>query len=410
VRHQLWRQQCNAYISAAALEEQMKPSLFTITSRLALVITAFVLSGLLAFYAMGNNFGMPTSLAELIRFFQTSPTIIDEPEPPEIAPPIQLKDSFAMHSRSNSQSAGDNHGEEYKCEEKEFTTGISKIDTAAIYRWTDEQGNTQFSDTAPTEDPYEKLSSIKKLDFFDLKVLYPAGTMNESHRDKIEIGGRAIYKIYANYLPFSLMTKAQVNVLIFSDKNSYDRYKRKHAPTMANDVPGFYSSATNQAIVAGHRTSEQTYETALHEVAHAIHAGNFGSTPKWYNEGMAEVLEEAQSSGSLITIPPDNGWVAQLGKTLPIMNLTQLLNSTSTDWDSESRSAYYANAWSLAFYLMQPTNAEFMRSLQVALTQDRCMPLDTYKFVESNFRGGVVSLQQGWHQWQQGGQFSPLRF
>lgn len=403
----------------------MKPSLTRNLFRITVIVIAFTISSLLAIYISGNKLDMPAPLAAIVGFFQSSPTNSESPVSPDLAPMVANEESVtstenifpesekrtATRRKKTSRAGSDNHGEEYQCKEDGSPpTGIQEVDANAIYRWTDDQGEAQFSDTAPKNYPYEIVSGTKSRDFFSLKVSYPAGLNDENLRDAIEIGGRAIYMVYARYLPFALMTKSRIGVQIFADKLSYDRFKLKYAPSVASTVDGFYSSSTNQAIVSGHKSSAQTLETSLHEVTHAINAGNFGRTPKWYNEGMAEVFENVKSTGTLISIPPNDSWVSTLGDTLPIMVLPKLLESTSKDWDGLYRETYYANAWSFAFYLMQPRNADLMGLLQTALTQERCNALDTFNFLNSNYEGGVRALEQDWRRWIQNGQFDLLRF
>ena len=400
----------------------MKPSLTKNLLRTAVVFSAFILSGLIALYISGNKLDMPAPLAAIVWFFQSSSPYSKAPGSPvpETIETNQESSVFSekhfpkkergQRSKTGRREGSDNHGEEYQCKEISEPKGIREIDTDAIYRWTDEQGNTLFSDIAPKGYPEQVVSSTRSRDFFSLKVSYPDGRNGGNLRDKIEVGGRSIYMVYARYLPFDLMTKSTIAVQIFTDKPSYDRFKIKYAPFVGSTVDAFYSSSTNQAIVSDHRSSAQTLVSSLHEITHAIHVGNFGRTPKWYNEGMAEVFENIQSANSLISIPPNNSWASSLGDTLPIMVLPRLLQSTSKDWNGGDRNTYYANAWSLAFYLMQPKNAAFMGLLQAALTQERCNALDTINFINSNYKGGVTALEKNWRQWIENGQFDLLRF
>lgn len=388
--------------------------------RVIIVVIAFAVSGVLSFYASNNKVSMPAALAKLINYFPSSLRELTSPSPPDIALAEGSNEALdnelpgpAVTRRPNipnSLARGDNHGEQYQCNPNRQPKGIQEVDADAIYRWTDDQGNVQFSDTAPEKFAHETVSNTKSFDFFSLDVRYPNGRKKEHSLQSIEVGGRAIYKVYAYTLPYELMTKSKIDVLIFTDKPSYDRYKLKTAPSIGNDIPGFYTSASNQAVIYGQKEPEQTYKISLHEVAHAIHAGNFGRTPKWYNEGMAEVFENTQVAGSQITIRPNGQWISKLGRKIPLMNLPTLLNSQPKDWNGNKLQAFYANAWSLSYFLMQPKNREFMRSLQVALAKDRCNSLDTSKFVRENYPGGNKKLETDWHRWQLNGQFDLIRF
>lgn len=386
---------------------------------LIIIVVAFSLSSTLALHLSGNKLDLPRLIEKIVRYF--GPSLSDSERPraskdnqKSTLPIDKVRHEFAKKTsaprKTDRLKRSDNHGEEYQCSKTESPTGILEVDAEAIYRWTDNDGNTQFSDTSPTDYPSQKVSNIKAYDFFSLEVSYPTGRKNENLRDAIEIGGRAIYKIYAHYLPFNLMTKSKIEVQIFSDKPSYDHFRETYAPSVTTNTNGFFSSSTNQAIVSGHQSAAQTLETSLHEIAHAIHAGNFGRTPKWYNEGMAEVFENVKSTGSQRSIAPNASWTSALGKRLPILKLQKLLSSTSDDWNGIDRNTYYANSWSLAFYLMQPRNADFMSLLQVALTEERCNTLDTVKYVDSNYQGGVRALERDWRRWIQNGRLDILRF
>lgn len=393
----------------------MRSSLTKKVFNLTIIVISFALSILLALYISGKKLDMPASLAAMLRYFQAPHTYFEVPTSPELVETNQdsvtlTKSIYPKTKKATANADRDNHGSEYLCRGSSSPTGIKKVDAEAIYRWTDDQGGTQFSDTAPKDHLSQKVSNTTSYDYFSLTVSYPAGLNDKNLRNAIEVGGRAIYKIYAHYLPFNLMTKSKIEVQIFADKPSYDRFKLKYAPSVASNVDGFYSSSTNQAIVSGHKSLAQTLEISLHEITHAINAGNFGSTPKWYNEGMAEVLENIELSGSQISISPNASWASVLGNTLPIMGLSKLLESTPKDWGDANRTAYYANAWSLAYYLMQQRNADFMRLLKTALTQERCKAIDTSNFIDSNYKGGVTTLERDWRRWIQNGQFDTLRF
>ncbi len=399
----------------------MKPGLARNFSRTAIIAAAFTLSSLLALYISGNKLDMPAPLAAIVGFFQTplkhfdaleqNPTIFnEEPVPPTENTFPETEKRISARPKTARSAGSDNHGAEYQCTDDSSPTGIQEVNNDAIYRWTDDEGKTHFSDTPPSDYANQVVSSTKKHDFFNLKISYPAGLNGENLRDKIGVGGRAIYMVYARYLPFDLMTKSTIDVQIFSDKRSYDRFKLKYAPSVASTVDGFYSSSNNLATVSSHKSPARTLAISLHEISHAIHSGNFGRTPKWYNEGMAEVFENIQTAGSLISIPPNTSWASSLGHTQPIMELSKLLESTPKDWNGPGRNTYYANAWSLAFYLMQPKNTAFMGLLQAALTQERCNALDTLNFINSNYQGGVRALERDWRRWIQNGPFDSLRF
>jgi len=70
----------------------------------------------------------------------------------------------------------------------------------------------------------------------------------------------------------------------------------------------------------------------LHEIIYAIDAGNFGRTPKWDNEGIAEVREKIKVESTLTLIPPNGVWLNRLGGKLQCMSRRQSLGYTSEDW------------------------------------------------------------------------------
>jgi hypothetical protein len=394
---------------------------------LAIIIFAFFLSGLLVLFVEGKSLGMSVGLSSFFSSFNTDELstprqpAVDisgvasnefQPTPSTISPTQSSLVARQPNSTSpsNEPVAHEGHNADYQCKSANVPSGIQDVVTDKVYRWVDKDGTTHFSDSLPDHQSAELLSSNLEPDFFNLKVSFPRQLAGDDLENAISVGGKAVYKIYANYMPLAMMTKASINISIHNDRESLNQFRSRGNSTVNDASSGFYSWTHNQAFILRQPTTAGTYSVALHEITHAINAGNFGRTPKWYNEGIAEVFEKIKVEGTLTLIPPNEVWLNRLGGNLKYMSLRQLLESTSEDWAGSNETTYYANAWSLAYYLMQPANEQFMRRLQMALTKDRCKALNSIDFVEQEYPGGINALEKGWSRWRQNRQPASLRF
>jgi hypothetical protein len=291
----------------------------------------------------------------------------------------------------------ENHNASYRCVAKTEQIDYKKV--GQIYKWTDSAGNTRFSDKEPGVGSAEVVNTGKGAkQFFDVNVTYPTGKIPTNIAGAIKIKTKGVYRIYEQFLPTELLSKSQIDVFVYSNKQAYEAEKYNIAPTIGA-VDGFYTPNGNKAYVIYRGNPARTERVAIHESAHVVHAHNFGRTPKWFNEGMAEVLEYISVSGYSMTLHLNKDWVNRLGTTMPIMSLKKLLSSTYQDWSGDDRNVYYANAWAFSHFMMQHNNRGYMEEFLTLMVADKCSVPNSVNFFAASYPGGLDNLESKWVRW-----------
>ena len=393
--------------------------------RMIVLVVAFSFSGVLVLYIDGRwlNFFESKQFNEIHTKISSFTMSWDYPEPPSLellmdnveemltrALPLKNLNSLAISTSSTSlESAPAVHGSDYSCVDA-AATGIGERLVGGAYKWTDDQGGVHYSDTPSAKYESQLLLGRKQSDFFELRVSYPSGPVPKNIRETIEVGGKAIYQVYTHYLSKHNMSKSAIDVLVFGNKTAYQAYRKKIAPSLQSDSVGFYSWRDNKAAVLYDSSIAEAERTALHESTHVINAKNFGRMPKWFNEGMADVFSMTTVTGQYISIPPAFHRLRFLNSAAPRILLIDLLRSTTAQWVSEQRAGYYAYAWSLAFFLMQPRNQPLMKVFQQTMARDKCDVIDSADYFETNYPGGLQKLDRDWRSWQRSASGITLAF
>jgi hypothetical protein len=376
------------------------------------VVVCFASSGWLAFYMNGewiSLFGVafgsrPSSFIEpvLTKRIEQIPHV-REPGGDELSLVTRTQSLkrkiYQQESTSSRGNQSSTHGSDYSCTSTPATGIVDKLE-GGVFRWSDDQGGVHFSDVAPKNFEATTLLGQATPDFFNLIVTYPSGYVPSDISNIVSVGGRAIYQVYSTYLQKENMSKSNIDVRVYGNESAYQSFKKKIAPSVTAEIPGFYSWGANVAVVLHKNSVDRTNETALHEATHVINAKNFGKMPKWFNEGMAVVFERAAVAGQAITISPSAYSIEFLRTKATPLSLVQLLGSAHAQWDGDMRPTYYANAWSLAYFLMQPGNRALMTAFQRAMAMNKCDEMDSVAYFEANYSGGLRGLDNAWRAWR----------
>lgn len=142
-----------------------------------------------------------------------------------------------------------------------------------------------------------------------------------------------------------------VDIWLFKDAESYERYARE----IFNDEPdtpfGYYSEAHN-ALIMNISTGGGTL---VHEIVHPFMAANFPECPPWFNEGLASLYEQSMRSGNDI-IGLANWRLPGLktairNKTLP--SFEELSSMTEYEFYDDGENENYAQARYLCYHLQE---------------------------------------------------------
>lgn len=269
-----------------------------------------------------------------------------------------------------------------------------------VYRWRDEQGNWVFADAAPATVEAEALTLENQgKEYFDLGVRYPAGAVPAAVREGLLVDGEAVYRVYADRLGEGNLTMAELEFLVFGDRDAYNEFRSEVAPELAANTPGFYSAARNQAVVLHRGSPEGTRTTALHEAVHVINARLFGVTPPWFNEGLAEYFEALRVRGQTVEIPRHPHWRRSRELAAGPLDPDVLLRAEPGRWQGPDAARYYGSAWLFSYFLMAPENRELMAALMGELAAERCRLPDSVALLERLHPEGMAGLERDWRDW-----------
>lgn len=353
------------------------------------VVLCVVLSWVIAWQLDGRQFSMSYFQLLIKDVYQN---IISRPQ--ELPSRKQQLDTKKIISAGG---LGD-HGDIFQCTNDELG-GIGDEQKSLIFKWKDNEGQVHYGDKAPKGELAEivRNEGIEK-DFFDLNVMFPSGFVTNDFKTPLEIGGKAIYKTIAEYLSLESLYKSKIDIKIFSSKNAYDRFRERIAPNVKATAAGFYSGRYNVAVVL-YMNSEESKRVALHEAAHVINAQNFGNTPKWFNEGLAEYFQQIKVREQYSQALINQHWLKEVGGRYQIMSLKRLFSTDPEDWQVKDNSYLYANSWALVYFLMLPVNKPYMQGYMVEMNKNKCLAADAYHWFNGHYPGGVRVLESNYLEW-----------
>ncbi|NKF49953.1 DUF4124 domain-containing protein [Shewanella sp. WXL01] len=273
-----------------------------------------------------------------------------------------------------------------------------------IYSWVDENGQQHFSDAANASAASE-LTQYKDAQynfsiFIDSKATNPPAFL----RDKMRATLKDIDKRYRQLLPKKQLQPIKINIMLAGNKHEYN--KLSGDGFTANNSQGFYSPGRNLAAV-WHRNDLQAFTTAIHESVHVMNAGQFGSTPMWFNEGLAEYFQ----SGSFLTTVHNSDYYQLVSdkqlrrdnlefKRAAWLPLKAVLYSDGRDWQGSLRSKLYDNSHRLMRMLMTTSKGRsYLRSLFKYFSENRCTAKNVDQLIKF-YPNGFSGLERDWQSWQ----------
>jgi tetratricopeptide (TPR) repeat protein len=96
------------------------------------------------------------------------------------------------------------------------------------------------------------------------------------------------------------------------------------------------------------------YHVLYHEYTHALMHLNFTNLPVWFDEGIAEYLGNSiigDKESQIGTIDPNNLYILQQNKLLPIETLLGVDHTSPYYNESNRTSVFYAESWAVVHYL-----------------------------------------------------------
>ncbi|MBN2294493.1 MAG: DUF1570 domain-containing protein [Pirellulales bacterium] len=198
--------------------------------------------------------------------------------------------------------------------------------------------------------------------------------------------------------------------IVFSDKDSYERFARAELGDAVSSIIGYFSLRTNRMVmydltgigrakgrgsssltaitkVLSRPQSAATMATIVHEATHQIAYNRglherYSDCPLWFSEGIAMYFEmpDLQSKSTWRGIGKVNTpRLIRFGKyarNRPGDSLATLLTNDDRFRDTSTSLDAYAEAWALTYFLIKQRGAEYVKYLRL-LSQKKPLIWDT---------------------------------
>jgi hypothetical protein len=206
---------------------------------------------------------------------------------------------------------------------------------------------------------YDKMVKGQGRTVFNPAVYYDTGGRNEivagSDLDKLGQQIAQVRRGHADLLERIKKQEAEINKL---PKGEVQKRAKEQLQQARQDV----AQANQQNENLFRQATRQLFRTLYHEAFHAYLA-NFafppsrGEVPRWLNEGLAQVFEEAYGDGELQVgrVEPARLEKVQVTDLVP---LSELVKSAPAQFvvahgqERQTADRYYLTSWALAHYLM----------------------------------------------------------
>lgn len=276
---------------------------------------------------------------------------------------------------------------------------VYQTQSSRVYSWTNADGAKSYSDR-PTRSARDLSTAYAtKKQYFSLQ-LDSTRTLPPLLQENLRRDVTAIYQFLSQKLRKEHLTQTQLRMTIASTPQDFDRIIKKYHSSNAAQakLSGFYTYRHNRTFV---KQSKHTRSVARHEATHAINAVLFGTTPRWFNEGIAVYFgsqDYLQLQQGTTKVSPHR--MQTLKETLPL-SLTAFLSRNEKD------SLNYSIGWSLIYFLNHHANhtasytarQTIFTQLLHNLARHRCKDPDLITLINENYPGGLTRFENTWAQW-----------
>ena len=205
--------------------------------------------------------------------------------------------------------------------------------------------------------------------YTSVKLITP--NVNSDYHKTLRIRLFEAYEKYQNLFGLYPDKPILMNLVVLPN-HYYDDYVSRFGALPSNNA-GIYFGKNNTALVRFDSADPQgSLRVAIHEAMHVINFNLIGSTPRWLNEGIAEVFENTliYKTKRTIAIPTD-----RVRRTY--MEFRSLIDSESL-WEQQSyRGDLYANAnnW-LAFFIQHKHGRRLLKAIVQGEAKNPCNTLE----------------------------------
>src|SRR6185369_5940999 len=199
-------------------------------------------------------------------------------------------------------------------------------------------------------------------------------------------------------------------VIVFSDDASFTPFKPGYQG-QARNISGFFLPGDDVNYIALSLDPRgDPYATAFHEYVHLHVKDNIPGAPLWLNEGLAELYESLQFSGSDVLIgTPKPGYLYLLRQVemLPLKTLISVGTDSPHYNERDKQGIFYGESWALVHYLMLGDRArqdQFKQFLSRVARGD-----DVIKAIEGTYGTTIDVIEQEFESYVRRGNLTAQR-
>ncbi|WP_139158585.1 MULTISPECIES: hypothetical protein [Pseudoalteromonas] len=200
-----------------------------------------------------------------------------------------------------------------------------------------------------------------------------------------------VHQLYGQLLGERASKFINLNLVILSSRAEYEDYTSRYGfdPRASQ---GVFFHGSNSAFIE-YKNDEQVVATAVHEAVHAMNLRLIGLTPRWLNEGMAQLLENVSKQDGVLRFNPDPRALQS-----PPYDIYALLESES-QWGSVDMGRLYYSGWSWLSYII--SNDSGMKMLTRLIGRESENPCDVLSSDESYdiLQSTSATFEQDFHHW-----------
>ena len=163
---------------------------------------------------------------------------------------------------------------------------------------------------------------------------------------RLSVDTRQIFSVLSHFLSLDQLQQVHLKVHVFDSVNQFKRFKQQIAPSLSNNVSGFYSPNLNLVAINRQSNDETTLAIARHEATHVILSGLLAIFLPGFTEGMAEYFEQMSISGQLKTIGVNRSWMKLLAEQQregQLMTITEYLQYDRQSWRDQNQNTMYCH-------------------------------------------------------------------
>jgi len=301
---------------------------------------------------------------------------------------------------------------------------------AEIYKWIDKNGLTHYGQKPISGIEQEEISQkIKKSSepvkftpiksssidnqsknpnigklLVDIKLVQYE--IDSQTRKKIKRQIRAIHQAYKEWFDWETHRDQTIKIRIFGKYKDFENFQIQKNGRFSTHR-SHYNGKTREILMHGTEFKDATLSVLFHEASHAIIHMEMNSSPKWINEGLAEVFARSAIKKGSLTVENNDEWVELMKHKLregSLLSFKDYINITTHSWHNTSRReerAYYYIAWSMMKFLVSNKNKR--TALKAIIHETRRTVWwkkgGLEKIFNNHYPGGINKLNRDWKKW-----------